>query len=561
MPHRPVLPELLRAISSLGPGAAICAGVVCVLALALFFCGPILKEQLATWQMKKVLEAYAADPAADENTVHSDEIAWRANWNPSSSSWVTLDVKTFEKMSAQFEGGKKQVFQRRREDALARKRAAERAEWLELFARCLRPGGGLDEAGYLALEGKTMPQWLAESGDAEVAARQKATASALCAAIKAKLEVEPIATRQQRRDAAERLFNASWTKRLLWTDERTMIADAFARWSRTKVLMVANACAADAIKVEGRMIPAGGVVLFVFEDGIPPEMAATREGFERLELKVDASGERVTVKDSDFVAKPLRVEFPTFEQGVRCAFQGREVRSGETVMLKPGRYTCVYSRNEMFEDVDGRSRLEYLPQTNGFSVSMGAITIVPAPPAKASWPKTQGYLSRQAAMKSHSSGYSSVPGAAPALDGNPAAVGRDGLARRVLDKCNSLLAVEPVETRQDRLEQAGIILTRAEGIDHIITADDARPMFKAIDERKGWEAGWVCNKCPDTVCVAGFPVAGGERKLLVFKEGLPERWTATRDGYEPKSLVRDFDGRVITIQDADFVPRHFGVEK
>ena len=86
-------------------------------------------------------------------------------------------------------------------------------------------------------------------------------------------------------------------------------------------------------------------------------------------------------------------------------------------------------------------------------------------------------------------------------------------------------------------------------------------MFKAIDERKGWEAGWVYNKCPDTVCVAGFPVAGGERKLLVFKEGLPERWTATRDGYEPRSLVRDFDGRVITIQDADFVPRHFGVEK
>ena len=541
-------------VSALGPLAVVYAALVCLFVMGLYFGRSALKERLAVWQMKKVLAVYAANPETNENAVLPDEIAWRANWNPASSSWVTLDIKTFERLNAQFAGGKTQVFQRRREEALARQRAEERAEWLRLFSRCLRSGGGLDEAGYLALEGKTMPLWLAESGDGEVATRERATAAALRTAIEAKLEVEPVATRRQRYEAAECLFKASWTKRLLWTDERASIADAFAQWRRTKVLTVANACAADAIKVEGRVIPAGGVVLFVFKDGIPSGLYASRDGYERLELQADVSGERVTVRDSDFVARSLKVDFPVFEHGVRCVFAGREIRSGESVMLKPGHYMCVYLRDEKFEDVDGCSRPVYRPQTNDFSVSVGTITIVPAPPVKPNWPKISGYVNRSMTSPPQHPSLTHGTNMYAVSDEDPIGGGREVLAQRVLKKCKSLLAVEPVETRQDRLEQAGIILTRAEGIDRIVTAEEARPMFDAIDERKGWEAGWIDNKCADTVLIAGRPVSGGERRLLVFKEGLPEIWTATRAGFEERSLVRDFDGRVITIYDGDFVP-------
>lgn len=122
-------------------------------------------------------------------------------------------------------------------------------------------------------------------------------------------------------------------------------------------------------------------------------------------------------------------------------------------------------------------------------------------------------------------------------------------------RCAAKLVEEPVETRQDRLDEAARILTRAVAVDRVMTQDEAASLYAAIERRRQWSVGKVQNGCSGKLVVGGREIPPHATQILVFEEGLPEKWTAQLEGYLPKELMRDFDGRTLHFTDADFTPK------
>jgi hypothetical protein len=121
-------------------------------------------------------------------------------------------------------------------------------------------------------------------------------------------------------------------------------------------------------------------------------------------------------------------------------------------------------------------------------------------------------------------------------------------------RCAAKLAPEPIESRQERLDEAARILTSAVAVDRVMTEEEAASLYEAIRKRRRWSVGKVQNDCSGRLVVGGRVVPAQTTQVLVFEEGLPEKWTAQLDGCLPKELMRDFDGRVLRFADEDFTP-------
>ena len=128
------------------------------------------------------------------------------------------------------------------------------------------------------------------------------------------------------------------------------------------------------------------------------------------------------------------------------------------------------------------------------------------------------------------------------------------LRKETLEKCRELMAEEPIETRQNRLVKARKLLAKAVSTEGVFTDDSAKAISDEIGERVGWAVGRVHNRCGRDIVVGGRKVGAGKTELLVFKEGLPVAWICRADGYEPKDLPREFDGREIFVSEGDLVP-------
>ena len=576
--------------------AAVALATVAIGGSAALF-GDRLKEKWAAHGLNAILEQINL---GDDEQAERMETDWLARWRPADYGWCRLDNAQFVRLKERLASGKEGVRKMRAERALALERAEERCTCIGKIAACRRLDGTLDEEKFGLIDRWTLPEWL--EGDREIEMRLSGLDKCIVAAVTAKLPVEPVETRRARIKAAESILGNTWSKRLLDAKNREKAERAVAIVSAWCVGTVVNRCA-DVIVVDGEEITPSGIRVVVCKDGLPGKRTVSRKGYASLTLPTDLDGRQFNVGDDLFKALPVRIEVPMLESGVTCRIGGVVRRSGETFELLPGAYECVYSR------------ADYKDQSVQFTVRANITAVVPEP---GRWVRSEEYLAKRLGVEESRRKLLESPvavtipplgsGVGCLVDGKPqnpgsfslspgehsvryeregyepqterfsvepgqpvrlqepakwetlaAAAERrrksrfDSLKVSVRRKCEGLWANEPVENRQERLETAGVSVTRAI-FDGVLTEAEAEKLLDEIGERKRWSVGKVVNRCHVPIFVGGRRVEADSTSILVFEKGIPEEWIASAEGYENKTLIRDFDGRTIVLHENDFVP-------
>ena len=572
--------------------------VVVVLGVVLWTVfGNALRVKLATYELNGVIDAWRQENVA---AAEGREAGWFSRWSAVGSGWRRISRHDFGILTNRLGVAKAEIRREKASRELEMARRAERRVCMTRISACRRRDGSLDEDQYLSLDGWTLPEWL--NGDREVEIRLSGLDRSLVAAIKAKLRLEPVSTRLARIRTATALLNNSWTARLLPPADRAKVKMAIETVSKWCVVTIRNACS-DVIAVDGTDIAIGGSRVMLFKDGRSDGRTVVRDGYQPMRLPGDLNDKVFEIGDGMMEAMPVRVELPFFEKDVSCRIDDRPCTSKETIELKPGLHECLYSKRD------------YALQRIPFTVHVKVETVVPEP---GPWKRTDEYLARRKSIDEGRQQFLSAPVAVsvPRLDsdviclldgerqgwgtvdlkpgthryryeregfepqagtfqlkpGEPIRLSEpktwetvDAAAERkrveslkslqdsVRAKCRELLANEPVQDRQDRLEAAGISVTRAI-YDGVLTETEAKPLLDEINRRKRWAVGMVENECRMPIVVGGRPVAAGTKQLLVFENGIPDEWIAAAKGFEKKSLLRDFDGCVLTFDESDFVP-------
>lgn len=575
-------------------------GCVGVLAAGGFAAWRPVRNAYADFTLRAVLEEYRMGEKA---VAQQRETAWKARWNPESHSWLRLEDGPYRRALERLETEKGEIERARRERSEQVKRDAERRSALERIVSCRQADGRLDEGNFTQLGDWVLPEPLED--DRELNGRLAGLARCLAAAIRDNLSIEPPRSRLARLQKARGLFRNPWTKRILPDAEAARIEREIERASKWCVTVVKNGCTSE-ITLDGRAIGVGAACIAVYKDGHPEKGVVARTGYKSINLPADLEGRTYEITDEAFVAKPVRVAFPNLDTGVTCTFEGRAVRGGEAVELMPGSYSCVYARET------------YVPQKVAFSVHVNVATAIPGPgtwvhdetylagvreraererllretPVEVLIgalgddvtlsldgreqtqgtvrlkPGRYGYAYTKTDCVPQTGSLDVQPGAATRLPLPQAWVkSRDAVEREreerlanlragVVEKCRELMENEPVETRQDRLDTARKVLTKAIAIDRVVSEAEGATLDEAIKRRKSWSVGKVRNRCRNLVLtVGGRAVGPGKTEVLVFESGLPEDWFCEAEGYERKDLMRDFDGRTLSIGEDDLVAR------
>lgn len=140
-----------------------------------------------------------------------------------------------------------------------------------------------------------------------------------------------------------------------------------------------------------------------------------------------------------------------------------------------------------------------------------------------------------------------------------AAMRLSGLDKCVFAAIKSKLAVEPVETRRERIDAATSLL-RNSWTRRLFSGKDAETAEAAIDAVSKWCVVSVRNACSDVVSVDGKEVAIGGTRTMLFKDGRPDTRTVVRDGYLPLNLPKGLDGQTFEISDGMMQAKPVGVE-
>ena len=571
---------------------------IAAIGAGLFFGREPLIRRYADFTLDRVLSEYQSGNA---DAAQIKELAWTMQWDPETSGWLKLDAESFANSTNRLAVAKSMIMKAQEDDEARRRREEDRRLAIEKLAACRQSDGSLDEIGFAALEGWTLPESV--SDDAEVKRMLLAIEASISDAVKRKLADEPPLTRRARLKQARELLGNRWAARVLSTGAAKSLGDRISEAESWSIGIVKNECD-DAITVDGMEIAAAGSRVCKYQDGHPENGIVLRMGYNPVHLPRDFDGKVFAVNDETFVAKPVRMSFPALEDGVKCHFQEKEMSPRETVELMPGEYRCTYSKENC------------KPQEVLFSVRVNFATDIPGP---GEWAYTDEYMAKVREEKERERIFleTPVPVAIPSLDEGVscyidgearksgsvnlkpgeheyryarrdsvdqtgkivvkpgvgaslpppakwekslAAIEREraerlaALRKDLSDKCRELMVNEPIESRQNRLEEAGRLLKKAVSSDGILTEDTAKPIAEEIKSRSRWAVGRVHNRCGRDIVVGGVPVAAGKTELLVFKEGLPSTWTCRVIGYEPKDLSREFDGREISISENDLVP-------
>lgn len=558
-------------------------------------CGGAIKEKWAEYELNGVIESWQGDNAAAAEGLES---RWFSRWNPVGFGWRRISPEGYAALTNRLADAKAKIRSDRASRELELSRTTERRICMERLSGCRNRDGSLDEERYMAMDGWLLPAWL--DGDREVEIRLSGLDRCVFAAIKAKLSIEPVETRAERIKAASALLRNSWTKRLLSPEDAEKAESAIYTVSKWCAVVVRNSCS-DLVSVDGKDIPIGGNRVLLFKDGRSDSRKAERDGYLPLDLPKGLDGKSFEVSDAMFEARPVAVELPSFESGVTCRIDGRVCTPKETVMLKPGEYECVYSRND-YED-----------QRIPFTVYVKVGTVVPEPEP---WRRTAEYVNRRKTIgaarerlmseavdvsvpqlesgvscivdgvrrewgtfglkpglhryRYEREGFAAQEGVFEIKPGEPVrlrppaaweTVAASAERRRfesikamrdaVVAKCRALWDNEPVEDRQNRLETAGVTVTKAI-FDGVLTEEDAKPLMDEINRRKKWAVGRVRNECSVPIAVGGRAIDAGTAKTIVFEDGIPDEWFAEAKGCGRKPLLRDFDGCTLSFDDSDF---------
>ena len=570
---------------------------IAIVAVVLAVFGEAIKLKWAEYELSGVIDSWQ-----DGNVAMAEgmESRWVSRWSPVGYGWRRISRNDYNAFTNRLALAKAKIRNDRAAHELELARASERRICIDRITGCRRRDGSLDEDNYMALDGWSLPDWM--NGDREVEIRLAGLDQSVFAAIKAKLAVEPVETRLSRIKMASALLRNSWSKRLLSEQDAENAETAIDTVSKWCVVTIRNACS-DIISVDGKEIAIGGSRVMLFKDGRSDTRSVARDGYLQMMLPQGLDGKVFEISDSMLEAMPIAVELPYFEGGIVCRIDGKPCSPKAVVQLKPGIHECVYSKRD-FKD-----------QRMFFTVHVKVETVVPEPeawirtdeylarrknisdarsellsaPVSISIPRldsgvlclvdgeerkwgTFSLLPGTHQYRYEREGFEPQGGTFEIEPGNPVRLPSPGVWETVVEaaerkrieslkamqdvvreKCNELWANEPVEDRQDRLESAGVRVSKAI-YDGILTEVDAAPLLDEINRRKKWAVGKVKNECSVPITVGGHCVDAGATKLIVFESGIPDEWFLEANGYERKLLLRDFDGCILTFDNLDLVP-------
>ena len=144
-------------------------------------------------------------------------------------------------------------------------------------------------------------------------------------------------------------------------------------------------------------------------------------------------------------------------------------------------------------------------------------------------------------------------------DDREAAMRLSGLDKCVFAAIKSKLAIEPVETRAERIKAASALL-RNSWTRRLLSEREAVNAESAVDTVSKWCVVSVRNACSDIVSVDGREIAIGGTRTMLFKDGRSDTRKVERDGYLPMNLPKGLDGRMFEISDGMMQAKPVGVE-
>ena len=327
----------------------------------------------------------------------------------------------------------------------------------------------------------------------------------------------------------------TWAPRVLPPAELEALQREVDEAAQHVVGEVGNGCS-DAINVGGEEIPPGVTKRIDAPDGHPEAIVVKRPGYQPICLPSALDGRLVILKDEHFTAAPVRVSVPKLDGDVTCRVKDLSAVSRGAFTLLPGEYECTYSRPG------------HVPQKRSFTVQVNVPMVLPKPD---DWRReiVGGYGDTSAlSVKQDDLTLYLTQEEIKSLDT------QSKVKQATWRRCAAKLAPEPIESRQERLDEAASILTSAVAVDRVMTEEEAASLYEAIRKRRRWAVGKVQNDCSRQLVVGGRVVPPHTTQRLDFEEGLPEKWTAQLEGCLPKELMRDFDGRVLRFTDVDFTP-------
>lgn len=476
-------------------------------------------------------------------------------------------------------------FFRQRVEAVRRQRV-EVESCIATLSSVFDATGRFDRKAYDALSQYEIPD--RAKTDGKVVSLLSAAGIAVSDRIRDLAAVEPVSSRKERFSEAEALLAHPMTQKALSTEEIVGLRRLLDAAAATAVFVVSNACS-EAVAVDGRDVPPGGVTVVSYPDGRSEKGRATRPGYKSVVFPPAYRESSLRLTDELFDPLPVRVEFPPLADGVTCRFRGAAVAAGTVVHLPTGSYSCVYAKTRC------------APQTVAFTVQAGVPTAVPPPrewtlsaewttPVSVTVPVLEGgvtcvldgrsrspgevallpgdyaYSYRRAGFETQTFSLNVAP-AAPVSLAPPTTwtKTRETLARERAERLRNLRAefdretenlfvVEPVETRLSRIEAAEKALRDAVATADVLSAAERSAFEAKIASARRSVAGKVRNASSVSVRVAGREIVPGATELMVFDNGLPADWSVSAPGYRPYALTRVFEGKTLTVVQSDLKP-------
>ena len=509
---------------------AVLAAVMALLAIGGYVAFPSIKLAVAKSRVAAVCDIYRTQGVDAGDTA---EARWRKRWSPQTGAWLALSFPDFVTLTNKIGVVRAVAVAHAEQERVARAQAEEKTACLKRLTDCRRIDGRLDEANFRGIDGWALPARL--DADAQVVATLPVLGRCLAPAVRAKLDREPVGTRRKRIEEANALLRNTWAPRVLPPAELEVLQREVDEAAQCVVGEVGNGCS-DTINVGGEEIPPGVTKRIDAPDGRPEAIVVKRPGYQPICLPSALDGRLVTLKDEHFTAAPVRVSVPKLDGDVTCRVKDLSAISRGEFTLLPGEYECTYSKPG------------HVPQKRSFTVRVNVPMVLPRPD---DWRREIVGGSEDASalsVKQDELTLYLTQEEIKSLDT------QSKVKQSTWRRCAAKLAPEPIESRQERLDEAASILTSAVAVDRVMTEEEAASLYEAIRKRRRWSVGKVQNDCSRQLVVGGRVIQPHTTQRLDFEEGLPEKWTAHLEGCLPKELMRDFDGRVLRFTDVDFTP-------
>lgn len=534
----------------------------------LLFALPAAKKFYAEKRLANVLDSYVkSDPGAEDK-----ENAWIVEFNPQSNGWLRIDEAAYAKCASAIEEVKRKISAER-----------IRKDWLDRIDRCILPDKRLAVDVFEELNEQILPSSL--GGDDLIKSKMRALGHSVWKELDACLSgnCNDIKERRARLETAKKIFANRWTDRVLDADQKDRM--------RRKIEAVESKCVIVPIKFSIPRLANGQRFLFQgreYAGGETIKLKPGRYSGEYVRNEVSPAGgpmyksfpvefsvsadAKVKIPDpgdweySDgykaFLASPVDVHVPLFEDGTRCRIDGAVVASGKT-LVAPGNHICVYEKDD------------WASQTNYFEALPGKSLILPAsldwkPGKDLERLRTAIGLSERGSWAEAEKTISGINIAAPEnvkeLDRLKAAVlawnkaeaerlerEREAAAKQraaekkeFKEKFAKLLEIEPVAGRRRRLAAAKELLSR-EAAREVLVKSEFDDSSDALAAAERLVAGVVRNGGDFDFSVNGFLVKPGEARVVEYNDGLSQDAVVKASGYEDIKIGKELDESEIVI--------------